>query len=372
MGTILAVQDNSQISCAIYTYGPVLSDSRLLISLKDPSKINTAYSNSIVLDSLFDFLAFILQHRNAKLFLDYPFHFHTLVITTFTCIFNFFLSSSTHLYLSVRGNLITSRSKKSHFKHIFYYFYCLPFIGKHITFICSSSFEASFLKHIKTFTSSSIIIITDIVFCHSFFSDFQSLAFKYLSSGSSEPVHPESLKLFFPARISNEKRVIEVINMLHYRVFQLRKVNTILYATCTKINLLSFVQSQGDELLLEKLLDVLPYINFLGWLDKDSLYYHINLCDVVLVPSLFESFSIVTLESLLLNTNVLITKDSPWPIIQKCCDQTLPLVCAGTEILSNAVLFNILLDELLDQSRPTLVSYQILYDAILQEANCPL
>ena len=353
----------------IYTYGPINSDSRALISKKDPTVLTNIDTDYAVVHNLQSLFIHILSHRNIKLFLDYPFNFRNIIVIIFSYLVDLMYGRVSIHYFSVRGNLIKRASKNKTLKYLFYFFYGLPVFSDRLIFICSSTFERHSLSYIRFLRSSRMIVIPDIVFSHAYFTGSSSLANTFASYPKNKTQDLEEFKILLPARLSSEKGIVQVINLLYFRLKSLDTMNTTLLITSTESKFTTFITNLNSQPIYRKFLEINSNIKYLGWLDKPSLYQSILSCDVVLLPSLFESFSITAYETLLLNSNLLITSESPWPSIQKCCEQQLPLTCLDSSQLSNEAIFNNHLNSFHRTPQISSVSCKLLNDAILKEAN---
>jgi glycosyltransferase involved in cell wall biosynthesis len=361
----------------LFGYGKLAdSDSGRLVAAKNPSLLSDLPVEAFYAKSLFKFFALFceswLRTDSLIILLDYPFHSLNLVILIFFYLFKLSLSRPhAKIYMSVRGNLPVPGVHKRSLKLITYRI--LAFLGGHegLHFICSSSYEChTFVSNVPFIAAAQVSVMPDILLSSSYFAPLiyslpsSSLPFSTLSPADTLTATP--VKILFPSRLSPEKGVIELLSLAkeclysHYHT----SVAFRLSFCCTEDALAVYLTKQQRLDLFD-----ISFIDFLDWLSPEDFYKELSGHNIVVIPSMYESFSVACYQALLAGTNVIITEESPWLWISNAFPILPITLCPSRLGSTSAIQFILLLQKSLSNRSPSArFSLEQLNNMILAES----
>lgn len=203
-----------------------------------------------------------------------------------------------YILMSARGNLPVKGVKNYSKKYIYWLIlaklldYCSGIV------IASSKYEKNELSTNILQLKNKIRVIPDIIYCKEYFKGIT----KHEKTRSKKK--DNVIRILCPSRDSDEKGVNELIDIVNNRVDENYE-----YTFC--IN-----RREVDK----------DSIKYLGWMCQDEFNQAIEDCDIVIIPSIYESFSIAAYQALMKGKGVIITNRSPWMKISNIF-ANIPILC---------------------------------------------
>jgi hypothetical protein len=264
-------------------------DKKKIFNFKKKKNINN-FDNFFYL-ILFLFNNFFFKKTHTTLYFNSFFNFKYTIIPL---IFFKLFTKKNMIIIAPRGELFNTEIKKKFFKKIFYIFYFKLFLKKKITFHVTSTQERSAIK--KFFPKNPIKYLPNLVEKNK--KDFK---YKYLS---------KPFKIVFLSRISPKKNLIKTLDILS-------KINLPIifdiYGPIENINYWKKVKLKIREL---KSINKLIKVSYKGTV-KFNKYKILNRYNFFILLSDSENFGHSIFESIISKCFPIVTKNSPWKIINK-------------------------------------------------------
>ena len=355
-------------------YGAPFESDKLIRSKKIEIFLDKVISKKFVsVKNILEILRLIFFSKNIKsVLLDYPYARKNLLILFAIFLKNISTEDKISSFLSARGNL-TMKGNKYHFiKVAYWYFLSILLKITNSKLVCSSGYEKKVIQNIiNEFVDLHFIVVSDYELMNDYFKEsFEIVKRKevreIINKRISNPNYKkEDLKILCPSRFSYEKGVFQLFKILsEVRNNTIDNWNTekIIFDFCMDYSQLN----QHKNLKISNFESI--NIGFKGWLNIESLLIEMSKYDVILIPSHWESFSVVALQSQLCKCGLVITSNSPWDYISKL-NRHLPIeIC--NPLLSNMDLNNVI--DICYKSKLKVlnnIKFKELKEYILKEAN---
>lgn len=282
---------------------------------KNITKINLVKINFIDIKNIIKLA--IEDYEDILIFLDSPYRLVNIFFSAIVIIKKLFSKNSKNFisYISIRGTMPINGAKKFLLKKFYWIIFSkLNFLLKY-KLIASSAFEAVEIKKFFKYDKlNTIVVIPDIIFHKEYFQENSIKIEKYKQADNNYTQKVKSkdfktIKILIPSRITQEKGVIEILNIIYKggELNNYKNINLEFNFCCTQDSL--YIPSFNKINFVK--------INFLGWMEIEDFLINLSNCDLVIIPSLYESFSIAAYQSLLMGKSIIISENSPWKFISK-------------------------------------------------------
>ena len=304
----------------IYINYESTEEGKKLFRLKDPFLFNKNIKEVRFINLFFKEiinLSFLIirDKEDILLFLDSPYIFKNILMSGLYLIKRILRRNSKTFipYISIRGAIPLKGSKKYLLK--IFIWKSLNFLSKFLNFkfIASSAYEAKEIRKILRYSKTNLIIVKpDIVFHKDYFEAIDMKIDKFLESTSFPKIKKEDkksrkVKILVPSRTSQEKGVNELVKLINQDYLNIDQKKTIYQ--------FDFCCEKKDLYIYPNLKNKFIETNFLGWLEIYKFLKNLSKYDLIIIPSLYESFSIAAYQALLFKKPIIITKNSPWEYI---------------------------------------------------------
>ena len=264
-------------------------DKKKIFNLKKKQNINN-FDNYVHL-ILFLFNNFLFKKSHTTLYFNSFFNFKYTILPI---IFFKLFTKKNMIVIAPRGELFNTEIKKKFFKKIFYILYFKLFLKKNIIFHATSMQERNAVK--KIFPKNTIKYLPNLV--EKYKKDFK---YKYLS---------KPFKVIFLSRISPKKNLIKTLDILS-------RINLPIifdiYGPIEDINYWKKVKLKIKEI---KSFNKSFIASYKGTV-KSNKYEILNKYNFFILLSDSENFGHVIFESILSKCFPIVTKNSPWKIVNK-------------------------------------------------------
>ena len=257
----------------------------------------------------------IKDQEDILIFLDSPYELVNIIFLFIPLIKKIFKRDKKifQSYISSRGSIPLSGAKKYFIKTIYWKLFAASNRIFNYKLISSSSYEANQINIFFKGQKGKInFVIPDILFHRQYFIETEKTINRIIQSSKNKNEinnfdKSKTIRILIPSRTSKEKGVFELVNIISKNNNTKCKYKYEFEFCCNfeELNIKEIINNQFISL------------KFSGWMGINDFLNNLSNKDLVIIPSLYESFSIAAYQSLLFGKGIIISKNSPWRFISE-------------------------------------------------------